>query len=224
MAAEVNPMTRSSDFKKLVRARMERTGENYTAARAALLAQAATRPERIAVPAPDPAAARALHEKLIRPFLHDGALERIPAKRKTRLSVLLELLARFAPGEIYTEAEVGDILRPVHEDVAYLRRELVDYGYLERDGVGAYWLPAAPPVRMGNMAQEVSDWEAVWLPRFLAGTLGEEPDASAEPAGSAEPADSAEPAGPAEPAEPAGPADPAARADTTETAGPAVSA
>ncbi|MFE5776651.1 DUF2087 domain-containing protein [Brachybacterium sp. NPDC056505] len=195
-------MTRSSDFKKLVRARMERTGENFTAARAALLAQAATRPERIAAPTPDPAAARAHHEKLIRPFLIGGVLERIPAKRTTRLSVLLELLARFAPGEVYTEADVGDILRPVHEDVAYLRRELVDYGYLERDGVGAYWLPAAPPARVGNMAQEVSDWEAVWLPRFLSGTLEDETGSSSE---SAEPT---RPAEPAEPAEPAGPADP----------------
>lgn len=190
-------MTRSSDFKKLVRARMERTGENFTAARAALLAQAATRPERIAVPTSDPAAARAHHEKLVRPFLHEGVLERIPAKRKTRLSVLLELLARFAPGEVYTEAEVGDTLRPVHEDVAYLRRELVDYGYLERDGVGSYWLPDTPPVRVGNMAQEISDWEAVWLPRFLAGTLEDGPGASAGPADPTEPGGPADPGGPA---------------------------
>lgn len=177
-------MTRSSDFKKLVRARMERTDENFTAARAALLAQSATRPERITVRAPDPATARAHHEKLIRPFLRDGALESIPAKRRARVAVLLELLARFAPGETYSEQEVGDILRPVHEDVAYLRRELVDYGYLERDGVGAYWLPAVPPTRVGNMAQEVTDWEVIWLPRFLAGDL-DDLAGPADPAGPA---------------------------------------
>ncbi|PWH06868.1 hypothetical protein DEO23_08185 [Brachybacterium endophyticum] len=185
-------MTRSSDLKKLVRARMESTGENYTAARAALLARDATDPDRLTVDAPasagapvpadtsasadaqapDPRAARARHEKLIRPFLRDGHLLSIPAKRKTRLAVLLELLARFAPGESYTEAQVGDILRPIHEDVAFLRRELVDYGYLERDGVGTYWTAQELPLREGNMAQEVTDWEAVWLPRFLDGQIG----------------------------------------------------
>jgi hypothetical protein len=180
-------MTRSSDLKKLVRDRMARTGENYTAARAAILAREATDPHRLPTGSPQtPEAARARHEKLIRPFLQDDRLVSIPAKRKARLAVLLELLARFAPGEVYSEAQVGDILRPLHEDVAYLRRELVDYGYLERDGAGTYWTPSVPPVREGNMAQEVSDWEGMWLPRFLSGTLEEHPGAHEERSGAPE--------------------------------------
>lgn len=163
-------MTKNADFKALVRERMTETGLNYTAARAELLARRATAPAAVASVAavPDPAAARAEHERLICPFLRDGRLVTIPAKRRPRFAVLLELLARFAPGETYTEREVNEILGALHEDVAYLRRELVDYGLLERDSLGSYWVAAAVPPRVGNAAQEVTDWERVWLPQFLA--------------------------------------------------------
>jgi hypothetical protein len=161
-------MTRSADLKRLVRERMRTTGENYTAARAALLAARATAPS--GSPAPEkPVAARAAHEKLIRPFLRDGVLVQVPARRKARLAVLIEILARFEPGRTYTESEVGDVLRPVHEDVAYLRRELVDYGYLEREHSGTYWVAREAPAREGNLAQEVTPWEQEWLPGFLHG-------------------------------------------------------
>lgn len=172
-------MTRSADLKRLVRARMRTTGENYTAARAALLAARATAPS--GSPAPEkPVAARAAHEKLIRPFLRDGVLVQVPARRKARLAVLIEILARFEPGRTYTEAEVGDVLRPVHEDVAYLRRELVDYGYLERESPGTYWVARDLPVREGNLAQEVTAWEQEWLPRFLDGRWGGGPSADGD--------------------------------------------
>lgn len=182
-------MTHDADLKSLVRARMAATGENYTAARAALLAERATDPARLAARAappdpvaprdpapaaglPDPERARAEHERLIRPFWRDGRIGQIPTRRRARFAVLLELLARFAPGETYSEAEVGEILRPAHPDVAYLRRELVDYGLLRRspDG-GAYRLVAQLPDREGTMRQEITDWERIWLPRFLAGEI-----------------------------------------------------
>ncbi|MGO1399226.1 MAG: DUF2087 domain-containing protein [Brevibacterium yomogidense] len=153
-------MTTHSDFKKLVRARMERTGENYTTALAALHL--------------DRDAARGQHERLIRAHFEDGRIEngrllRIPTRRRQRFAVILELLARFEPGETYTETEVNAILREAHEDVAYLRRELVDYRLLERDGVGAYWVTTTIPVRDVNEAQETGDWERIWLPEFLGG-------------------------------------------------------
>jgi len=53
--------------------------------------------------------------------------------------------------------------------VAYLRRELVDYRLLERDGVGTYWVTTTIPVRDANEAQETGDWERIWLPEFLGG-------------------------------------------------------
>lgn len=66
----------------------------------------------------------------------DGSLVRIPPKEKQKLVVLKALAERFERGRDYGDAELRDILKPVHEDYALLRRYLVDYRFLERDGEG----------------------------------------------------------------------------------------
>jgi hypothetical protein len=73
--------------------------------------------------------------------------------------VLLEVLRRFEAGRTYTEPEVNALLRQAHDDVAFLRRELVDYRYLERAD-GSYWVTTQAPVRDANEAQEVPASEA----------------------------------------------------------------
>ena len=60
----------------------------------------------------------------MRTFFDGERLRSIPAKRKARVAVLLELLRRFEPGRRYAEREVNDILRHAHPDVALLRRDL----------------------------------------------------------------------------------------------------
>lgn len=163
-------MTRDRDFKQLVRARMARTGETYTAARAALEQQAA---RRVVTP-PRPTGqtaydvARREQERLVGRLFDGGRLAQIPAKRKNRAGALLEVLTRFEPGRVYTEPEVNEVLRDVHQDFAYLRRELVNYHYLER-AEGRYRVVAEAPTRAPIERQEIPDWEAVWLPGFLAG-------------------------------------------------------
>lgn len=154
-------MTRNSDLKRVVRERMATTGETYTAALAAVRATAP--PDREAYDA-----ARAEQERLVGRLFTDGRIERVPAKRKVRVAVLLEVLARFEPGREYTEPEVNEVLLGVHEDFAWLRRELVNYRYLEREG-GRYRTAATAPVRRPVELQEIPAWEAVWLPGFLAG-------------------------------------------------------
>jgi hypothetical protein len=148
-------VTRNSDFKQVVRARMAATGEGYTAARAAL--------EREAYDA-----ARAEQERLVARLFTGGRIERVPAKRKVRAAVLLEVLSRFEPGRDYSEPEVNEVLLGVHEDFAYLRRELVNYHYLER-GDGRYRTAAQAPTRSAVERQEIPAWEAHWLPGFLSG-------------------------------------------------------
>lgn len=148
-------MTKDHDFKQVVRERMTRTGETYTAARAAL--------ENTAYDA-----ARREQERLVRQLFRDGRLAQVPAKRKRRVGALLEVLRRFEPGRTYSEPEVNEVLRAVHEDVAYLRRELVNYHYLER-AEGRYRVVAQAPARRPVERQEIPAWEAHWLPRFLAG-------------------------------------------------------
>ena len=153
-------MTRNSDFKQVVRARMAATGEGYTAARAALEQEAYD-------------AARAEQERLVGRLFVDGRLERVPAKRKVRAAVLLEVLSCFAPGRDYSEPEVNEVLLGVHEDFAYLRRELVNYHYLQRTD-GRYRTAAQAPTRAAIERQEIPAWEAHWLPGFLAGDFRRE--------------------------------------------------
>lgn len=74
----------------------------------------------------------------LRPFLRDGKLTQIPARRAKRM-LLLDCIAQcFEPGRRYREAEVDAVLRSVHDDHATLRRYLVDEGFLSREA-GYYW-------------------------------------------------------------------------------------
>lgn len=77
-------------------------------------------------------------EAILRSFVVDGRLIQIPASRSKRLVVLDRLAAEFEPGQSYPERRVNDILRPWHDDVAALRRYLVDEAFLSRDH-GTYW-------------------------------------------------------------------------------------
>ena len=153
-------MTRNSDFKQVVRARSAATGEGYAAARAALEQEARD-------------AARTEQERLVGRLFTDGRIERVPAKRKVRVAVLLEVLRRFEPGRDYSEREVNQVLLEVHEDVAYLRRELVNYRYLERAD-GRYRTAAQAPARSVIERQEIPACEAYWLPGFLSGAFPRE--------------------------------------------------
>lgn len=156
-------MTKDSDFKHLVRERMARTGENHTTARAALLSSPPP-----ATDGPTPSDAARDQQRLVQRWFIDGRLRDIPAKHKVRVAVLLEVLTRLEPGRVYTEREVSAILREVHPDFAYLRRELVEHGYLTRAG-GQYRVADHMPERTPLMRAELPAWEAEWLPGFLSG-------------------------------------------------------
>lgn len=104
--------------------------------------------------------------KVIRDFFDGERLKEIPAQRKRRVIVLQHILTRFEPDRAYPEREVNDLLRPIHEDVATLRRELVDYGYLLRDR-GIYQMARAAPERTPQIAQEIPGDEASWLASLL---------------------------------------------------------
>lgn len=156
-------MTKEKDFKKVVRARMAETGEGYTAARAAV--EASARPRGTAYES-----ARAEQERLVGRLFTDGRIARVPAKRKVRAAVLLEVVSRFEPGRVYSEPEVNAVLLGVHEDFAYLRRELVNYHYLEREA-GRYRTADRAPQRSPLERQEIPAWEEHWLPGFLSGKV-----------------------------------------------------
>lgn len=88
---------------------------------------------------PDLQDALADREAVLRAFLDDeGRLKRIPTKIRKRLVILDLLSQEFEPGQHYDETAVNNRLRAFHDDVAALRRYLVEEGFLDRAD-GEYW-------------------------------------------------------------------------------------
>jgi hypothetical protein len=77
--------------------------------------------------------------RVLRAFLDgEGRLIRMPAKYSKRLVLLNYVCRVFEPGVRYPEVEVNALLRAFSDDVALLRRYLVDEGFMTRDQ-GVYW-------------------------------------------------------------------------------------
>ena len=93
-------------------------------------------------------------DRVLRDFFDGERLRRIPAQRKKRVVVLKKLLERFEPGRTYSEREVNELLGRAHEDVATLRRELVMYGFLERER-SVYRVAEQLPEYSRTIAQEL---------------------------------------------------------------------
>ncbi len=83
----------------------------------------------------------AYDRKVLRNFTTaDGRLKTIPLQRKKLEAILRYVLKDFEQGRRYSEKEVNQILGRYHEDTATLRRELVGYHMMEREGGGGvYW-------------------------------------------------------------------------------------
>ncbi len=75
---------------------------------------------------------------VLRSFVRDGRLTRIPATRAKRVVVLDHVAKVFEIGLRYPEREVDALLRAFHPDHAALRRHLVDEAFLAREA-GVYW-------------------------------------------------------------------------------------
>jgi len=67
-----------------------------------------------------------------------GQLTAIPASRRKRQIVLRWLAGQFDEHRRYREAEVNALIQRRHWDCATLRRELIGYGMMGREG-GIYW-------------------------------------------------------------------------------------
>jgi hypothetical protein len=101
--------------------------------RRAAIASAPARPE------PDPTGDVPEDEaRVLRTFFRGGRLTSIPTQQAKLLIVLDRLAQELEPGHRYPEREVNRILRGFHDDVAALRRHLVDQELLSREA-GVYW-------------------------------------------------------------------------------------
>ena len=86
----------------------------------------------------------AYRAKVLATFIRRGRLTQIPAQRKKQQIILERLAQEFEPERAYTEREINRILVEYHDDVAALRRGLVDHGLMER-AKGIYRRVAAAP-------------------------------------------------------------------------------
>src|SRR5512139_139171 len=85
--------------------------------------------------------ADAYDKKVIRDYARrDGSLKTLPAQRKKLEAVLRYVVQAFEVGKRYSEKQVNEILAKYNEDTATLRRELVGFGLMQREGGGGeYW-------------------------------------------------------------------------------------
>lgn len=81
-------------------------------------------------------------EQVLATFVRDGRIVRLPAQRSKHLVILRWLAEQFAPDRAYSEPEVNELLGRHGEDHATLRRYLVNWGLVTRDG-GVYRRAAA---------------------------------------------------------------------------------
>ena len=111
-------------------------GDHVLLGEAFRLAAVAAAPAR---PGPDPTDDMPEDDaRILRRYFRGSRLTQIPSQLSRRRVVLDRLAQEFDVGSRYSERQVNAILGRFHEDVASLRRFLVDEGFLDR-AAGEYW-------------------------------------------------------------------------------------
>jgi predicted transcriptional regulator len=85
--------------------------------------------------------ADAYDNKVVKDYARrDGSLKTLPSQRKKLEAILRYVVKAFDMEKHYSEKQVNEILARYHADTATLRRELVGFGLMQREGGGGeYW-------------------------------------------------------------------------------------
>jgi predicted transcriptional regulator len=85
--------------------------------------------------------ADAYDNKVVKDYARrDGSLKTLPSQRKKLEAILRYVVRAFDMEKRYSEKQVNEILARYHDDTATLRRELVGFGLMQREGGGGeYW-------------------------------------------------------------------------------------
>lgn len=153
---QLNPATVSHHLSKMAEAGLlvvhkEQYYQMYSLAEGVLRH---TLDEIIRLPQPDlqmQVEGDAYREKVLGTFFKHGRLRQIPAQRKKQQIVLEYIAQEFEPGRFYEEMEVNHILVEFHDDVAWLRRSLVEHGLMSRAN-GRYCLLANTEEGAGGLS------------------------------------------------------------------------
>ncbi|MHB0966688.1 MAG: DUF2087 domain-containing protein [Bellilinea sp.] len=89
----------------------------------------------------EPASSDAYDRKVLSSFLDGkGRIKTFPAQDKKLQVILRYAVKAFEPGQRYPEKQVNEILLRFNEDTAFLRRSLIEYRLMGREGGGGeYW-------------------------------------------------------------------------------------
>ena len=80
-------------------------------------------------------------ENVLKNYIINDKIINLPRSEKKKIILLQYLLQRFQKNKRYTEKEVNEIIKPIHEDFAALRRYLIQYGFMSReDNCSDYWV------------------------------------------------------------------------------------
>jgi hypothetical protein len=71
-------------------------------------------------------------------FFKNGMLASMPVDASGQQAVAAAIAELVPEGRVYTEAEIGEIVSQAYDDVALIRRLLVDWGYMERGASADY--------------------------------------------------------------------------------------
>ncbi|MFZ6862169.1 DUF2087 domain-containing protein [Undibacterium sp. Ji67W] len=83
--------------------------------------------------------------RVIKTFIQDGRLLKIPEQRKKRLVILQWLVNQLDVAKKYSEPEINRFFLHFHEDYATLRREMIINGLMVREDA-VYWRQTAIPI------------------------------------------------------------------------------
>lgn len=81
-------------------------------------------------------------QKIIANYFDDaGHLKKFPVKEKKKIVVLRKISGNFSHDKQYSEAEINRVLERIYDDYATIRRELIEYGFMDRTkDCSRYWI------------------------------------------------------------------------------------
>lgn len=71
-------------------------------------------------------------QKVVKNFIKEEHIEKLPAQRSKRKYLLEYILAQFEPNRVYREEEVNRIISRYHDDFATVRREFIAEKMMDR--------------------------------------------------------------------------------------------
>ena len=81
-----------------------------------------------------------MSEQIDQFFRPDGTLISIPVKPAKKIAVLRHIASNLSADTKYPEKELNAIIANYHDDTAAIRRQMIEFGILERDGASVYWI------------------------------------------------------------------------------------